>query len=776
MTSRSPRILIVDDSAEDREAYRRLILSGGIGDFIIEEADCGEAGLERCGVDPPDCVLLDYGLPDIDGLEFVDALRAEPTTATIPVVFLTGHGNEAVAVEAIKRGAQDYIVKSAAGTDSMRLALRGAIDRSVLRQMIERQSAVLDQRMAELREREGLFQLCIEHAPAAMTMLDREMNHIAASDLWLKVYGPEGEDIRGRNHYDVYPEIPERWKEVHCRCLAGAVEHADEDEFIRADGRSQWVRWEVRPWRRADGEIGGLIIFSEDITERKRSEAALRLSEERFKLSMDATSDGLWDWDATTDKVYFSPSWYRILGHEPGDFPATLESWKVRIHPDDFERTLAVNMDCVEGRSATFSVEYRLRARDGGWRWILGRGMAITRDASGRAMRLIGTHVDITGRKLAEERLREATEKLREADRRKDDFIAMLGHELRNPLAPIRNMAAVLRRSRGDDPRIASACEIIERQISQMTRLVDDLLDVSRMARGGFTVAREPCDLTGLVRQVVEGQRPQMEKLQLRLDLHLPDHRLIASADPHRLAQAVQNLLHNARKFTPAGGRVSVTLTADADCAEIAVRDSGVGVPNDLLPDIFEPFRQGPQTIDRPCAGLGLGLALVDGVLRLHDGEVIAANNEDGPGAAFRLRLPLAPSENAVPATSPFSGKARRVLIVEDNPLVAESTRMLVEVLGHEAQVARDGAEAVELARNFGPDLILCDIGLPAPMDGYAVARAIRREPIFDSTRLVAVSGYGHQEAVDRSGEAGFDLHLTKPIQEERLEELLAEA
>lgn len=764
MTSGPPRILIVDDSAEDREAYRRLILRA-TSDYVIEEADCGEEGLRRCRADPPDCVLLDYALPDIDGLEFLDSLRAEPAGAAIPVVLLTGQGNETVAAEAIKRGAQDYIVKSAATMDSMRLALRGAIDRSVLRRMIERQSAVLDQQTAELREREGIFQLFVERAPAAMAMFDREMNHIAASDRWLEVYGPQGEDIRGRNHYEVYPEIPVRWREVHRRCLAGAVEQADEEEFIRADGTSQWVRWEVRPWRKADGDIGGLLIFSEDITQRKRSDEALRESREYFIRAQEVGQIGWWRLDTVNNILTWSDENYRIFGVPKGT-QLSYESFLNTVHPDDRDFVHARWMAGLKGEP--YDIEHRI---------VVGRAVKWVREKAylefnedGALRGGFGITQDISERKQAEDALREA-------GRRKDEFLATLAHELRNPLAPIRNMAAVLRRIPDSDPKVGAACEVIERQIGQITRLVDDLLDISRIARGGLTIAREPCDLTDVVRCAVEDQRAQMEKQRLRLEAHLPNGPLPMRCDRHRIAQAVQNLLHNAQEFTPEGGAVSVTLSVDAGRAEIAVKDSGVGVPQELLADIFEPFHQGPQPLDRPAGGLGLGLAVVEGVARLHGGEATAANNADGPGAIFTMRLPLEPA-TAVPTETPNAADAhsRRVLLVEDDPLVADSTRMLLEVLGHHAKVASTGGEALKLARVFRPEIVLCDIGLPAPMDGFAVARAFRQDPALASTYLVALSGYGHKEVVEESRAAGFDLHLTKPVRAERLEQLLSEA
>lgn len=256
--------------------------------------------------------------------------------------------------------------------------------------------------LAESEERLRLF---IEHAPVALAMFDREMRYLSVSRRWLSGYNLDGRDLLGLSHYEVFPKIPEHWRQIHRRALAGEVVRAEEDSFTRAKGWLQWLRWEARPWRRANGEIGGIVIFSEDITERKASEKRLRESEERYRLAMDATTDGLWEWDLTADTVYYSPNYFRMLGYEPGEFGATPGVWLNLIHPEDRERALGVNEACIRNESQAFSVEFRMRARDGSWRWILGRGKAIGRGADGRALHMIGTHVDITGQKLREKEL-----------------------------------------------------------------------------------------------------------------------------------------------------------------------------------------------------------------------------------------------------------------------------------------------------------------------------------------------------------------------------------
>ncbi len=370
-------------------------------------------------------------------------------------------------------------------------------------------------------------------------------------------------------------------------------------------------------------------------------------------------------------------------------------------------------------------------------------------------------------------------EALREADRRKDAFLAMLAHELRNPLAPVRNAVGVLKMIGPGDPALEQARGMIERQVAHMAHLIDDLLDVSRIARGKILLRRQPLDLAGLVRAAVEDHRPLLETTGLKLVTDFPESPLPMLGDPTRLAQVVGNLLQNAGKFTDAGGVVEVRLAAEPDggAAVLSVRDTGIGMEADLLGQLFEPFSQADRSLDRSRGGLGLGLALVKGLVELHGGTIRAASAGPSRGSEFIVRLPLNPElpppapRESPPPTSP--GAALQVLIVEDNRDAAESLRMLLELQGYRVAVAHTGGAALESARRLRPDLVLCDIGLPGGMDGYAVARALRADSFPPSLRLIALTGYGQEEDQRRAYEAGFDRHLTKPVDPAVLTELL---
>lgn len=369
-------------------------------------------------------------------------------------------------------------------------------------------------------------------------------------------------------------------------------------------------------------------------------------------------------------------------------------------------------------------------------------------------------------------------ESLRDADRRKDEFIAGLSHELRNPLAPIRNSLHILGRAVPGGEQARRALAVIDRQVGHMSRLIDDLLDVTRIARGKAELHRERIDLCELTRGTVEDYRGAFVASGVELRLSTEKAELWVYGDRTRLAQAVGNLLQNAVKFTPRGGATVVSVRADAtrDRVILQVEDSGRGIPAEFLPRIFEPFTQADTTLDRRMGGLGLGLALVKGVVEMHRGSVDASSAGTGKGATFSIALPLEKAGRVQPAEHHLEGRAaRRVLVIEDNADAAESLREVLELNGHEVATARDGPEGIDRARSFRPDVVLCDIGLPG-IDGYEVARTLRADPELDQVVLVALTGYASPEDVARARAAGFDDHLAKPAGVETLETALGRA
>jgi signal transduction histidine kinase/DNA-binding response OmpR family regulator len=369
---------------------------------------------------------------------------------------------------------------------------------------------------------------------------------------------------------------------------------------------------------------------------------------------------------------------------------------------------------------------------------------------------------------------------IQEGDRRKDEFLAMLAHELRNPLAPIRNAVQVLRLVGLQEKPVSQARDMIDRQVTHMARLIDDLLDMSRLSRGKILLRKERLDLVQLVRATVEDYRSILESTGLNLEMRLPEQPLYTHGDPTRLAQVVGNVLHNANKFTDAGGHITVELASEPGDSQavIAIRDTGIGMEPEVLARVFETFSQADRSLDRSRGGLGLGLALVKGLVELHGGCVGVASPGPGKGTELTIRLPLGgvpPVRPAAPAAWP-TRLARRVLVIEDNPDSAESMRMLLALSGHKVEVAATGVAGVERAQTFRPEVVVCDIGLPGGMDGYDVARAMRADPELSGAFLIAATGYGQVDDQRRSREAGFDAHLTKPVDFAELHRLLVSA
>ena len=377
---------------------------------------------------------------------------------------------------------------------------------------------------------------------------------------------------------------------------------------------------------------------------------------------------------------------------------------------------------------------------------------------------------------------RQAEARLEEASRRQDEFLAMLAHELRNPLAPIRNAVELIRLAAPADPQVRWAADVTDRQVRQLTRLVDELLDVARISQGKVVLQTQCLDLVTVVTQSVDAQRDMLEQRRHSLTLSLPELPVHIDGDATRLAQVVNNLLSNAIKYTPEGGAISVSVArsegGSGEFALLEVGDNGIGIDGDLLPHVFELFEQGKRALDRTQGGLGVGLTLVQRLVQLHGGEVVASSAGAGLGAQFRVLLPclgaadksVMPDERA--GKLPPAAVARRILVVDDNVDVVETTTMLLSLSGHQVRSAKDGLQALHMAAEFRPDVVLLDIGLPL-MDGYEVARRLRQTPQTAGALLIALTGYGRQGDRQRGRDAGFDGHMLKPVDPHALAKLI---
>jgi len=511
-----------------------------------------------------------------------------------------------------------------------------------------------------------------------------------------------------------------------------------------------------------------------DLIERKDIEAEMRASEARLRELAEAMPQIVYVMDADGKVGFINRQWREYTG-EAG---ASADQMKALIHPDD-RRRVVESWCAAVGDGTLHTTEFRLRRADGEYRWFLARSTPV-RDAEGRIAHWYGTSTNIDFQKRYAEALKRAHDQLQLADRRKDEFLATLAHELRNPLAPLRNSVHLLQMSKS--PEVAGKVHaMMQRQIDHLVRLVDDLLEMSRITSGKIELQRAPVALGSVLQTAVEASRPLLEAAghDLALDLRIDDVRI--DADAVRMAQVFSNLLNNAAKYTEPGGRIRLSARQEDGEAVISVQDNGVGIAPELLPRVFELFVQAEGAGARAQGGLGIGLSLVQSLLALHGGSVEAKSEGLGRGSEFVVRLPVAaaPVDGAAPAPQPAAPSRHlplvRVLVCDDNRDAADSLASLLEFLGARATVVYDGPAALAAARAERPRLVLLDIGMPA-MDGYAVARELRALPEGRALTLVALTGWGQQRDRERTRAAGFDRHLVKPVELQALQALLASA
>jgi PAS domain S-box-containing protein len=502
---------------------------------------------------------------------------------------------------------------------------------------------------------------------------------------------------------------------------------------------------------------------------RLQEQAEARLTDELrlSKLAAEAARMGTWRLDLNAGRLDVSDEFLRLIGVEPAQWSGTAEAFDALVHPDDAQHRRQAEADAIV-RGQFMELEFRIRRPDGEVRWVQSRGECYS-GSDGRPQRVLGILMDITQR-------REMEDALREADRRKDQFLATLAHELRNPLAPIYNGLSLLRQANVAPRDRERVHAMLDRQINHVIRLVDDLLDVSRITLGKIELKRERITLQTVVHGAVEMSSPIIESAGHRLKLLLPAEPLLLDGDPVRLTQALSNLLNNAAKHTRARDEITLSARALDGQLVISVRDNGPGIPADMLERVFDMFVQLDRVDGVPMAGLGIGLTMVRMLVTLHGGEVEARSEGTGKGSEFIVRLPLASvparnSESSRSAQSPSLHCPHRVLIVDDNKDFADSLATLLSLSGADTEVAYDGASALASLALRRPELVLLDVGMP-DMDGYTVARRIREDPSCRGVTLVALTGWGQEQDRLRAMAAGFDHHLTKPVDPLHLQRL----
>ena len=812
------------------------------------------------------------------------------------------------------------------------------------------QEDVTEQKKARdaLQESEQRFRQLAENITDVFWMVDpHQPAMLYVSPAYETIWGRTCQSLYEQPHSfvaTVHPEDRQRVVEALDRQTRGSTT-AEEYRIVRPDGSIRWVWDRGFPIKQHDGRILRVAGIAEDITARKEAERALRDSEERLRLALEAGRMGVWDWNIKTNQVRWSDNLEAIHGLANGTFGGSFEAFQQLIHPADRDLVQQAITRALEERSS-YDIEFRVVWQDGSVRWLTGKGTVFTE--AGTPGRMLGLAMDITERKRAEQNSRfladasaalaavvdyestlrtvanlavpffadwcavdmaetdgslrrlttvhvnpaqlrlaeelhrrfpldpaashgpahvlrtsrpELTEEvtdefllasakneehlsllrklrfhsyisvpltardknfgvitfataeskrhyteadlklaqdlahraavavdnallygeLKRTDRRKDEFLATLAHELRNPLAPIRTGLEVVKLTKDDPATILEIHNVMERQVQQLITLVDDLLDVSRITQGKFQLRKCPVALMKVVQSAVEAARPLIDEAHHELIVHLPDSSLHLDADPHRLAQVISNLLNNAVKYTPNGGRIWLSAERQGTDVMLSVKDTGIGIPADKLASVFEMFTQIDRPVEKGYVGLGIGLTLVKSLVELHGGEVDVRSGGLNLGSEFRVRLPLiepptpsAAIDSAAPEPlAEFPGQ--KILIVDDNKAAADMLSIIVKMLGHKIRVASDGQQAVEVAAEFRPDVVLMDLGMPR-MNGYDAARRIREQPWGRGVVLVALTGWGQDEDRRRTKEAGFDYHLVKPAEPADLQRLLSQA
>ncbi|MHB1560221.1 MAG: PAS domain S-box protein [Isosphaeraceae bacterium] len=872
------RLLLVDDNAEDRllaiRVLRRDIPKLDVNE--IGDAEGFRRALERDGFE---AAVTDYRLHWSDGIAVLEALRSR--YPDLPVVMFTSSGSEEIAVDAMKAGLDDYVLKSPGHLSRLPAAVMAAVKR------VQDRRRMADLESLVNRLNVGIYRIAadgrlIEANPAFLRLLGFSSIE-EARQAWptvlagrhprpgetpaaaheMRIERPDGSTswlllsetatfADGETVVDGLAEdITQRKAEEEAQFRLASIVESSDDAIIgktldgviaswnagaerifgysaaeaigqhinllvppgqrdeipsilerirrgesighyetrrrRKDGTILDVSLSVSPIRDDAGRVIGASKIARDVSQRKQTERELaRLNQElqdrigELQTLLEILPVGVWIGDAESRRIVGNRAANEMLGlspgtnvspsaHDPGEsgrpgFRYLREGKEIPVNELPMRRAIAT-------RQVVKNFEEDVVFEDGRVVTLQGSAAPLF-DERGEVRGAVAACADVTERKRAEEALRAA-------DRRKNEFLAMLGHELRNPLGPIRNAVQILNLVGSKEPDARAACAMIERQVAHMARLIDDLLDVSRIVRGKIQLRREQCDLARIAREAAADNRAEIEAAGLTFRVEISEGSVWMTGDPTRINQVLGNILNNAHKFTDPGGLVTLRLAVEpgGDFAEITVRDTGIGIEPEILDRIFEPFSQADSSLDRARGGLGLGLALVKGLVELHGGEARAASAGAGHGTEFTIRLPLRTAEASAPPAIPTRTAPRpaRVLIVEDNIDAAHSLHLLLRMSGHEVVVAHDARQALNAIDSFRAELVLCDLGLPGDLNGYDLARILRRKPETSASSLVALSGYGREEDRRRAREAGFDLHLTKPVDFVRLREIIAD-
>jgi PAS domain S-box-containing protein len=634
----------------------------------------------------------------------------------------------------------------------------------------------------ELFASEKGFRLLAEGMPQIVWVTRADGWNCYFNQQWVEYTGLTLEESYGHGwNKPFHPDDQQRAWDAWQNAITNNDSYSLECRLRRADGIYRW--WLIRgvPVLNNEGNIQNWFGTCTDIdsikqaetqiqiaSERERAAAALRESEALYRAIGESIDYGVWVCDSEGRNIYASPSFLKLVGLTQDQFSNL--GWGNVLHPDDAKSTLSAWQECIR-TGGVWDIEHRFRGADGQWHPILARGVPV-RDNNGNIKYWAGINLDITEQKKTEALLRES-------GRRKDEFLAMLGHELRNPLTPISNVAQVLSSFPLQESTLNWATEILNRNMTHITKLVDDLLDVSRITRGLVKIQRERVELVKLLKDLTESILPLIQTKHQTLSLELSSQPIYLLGDPIRLTQVFTNLLNNAVKYTDAGGCIDLSVGVECSSIFVHVRDNGMGIEPQLLPHIFDLFIQGRIELDRSEGGLGLGLTLAKKLIELHGGQITAHSQGVNQGSQFLIQLPGLVEKTIL--TKPLipqsptkeTDQSLRVLLIDDNEDVVESTALWFEMSGHQIAIARNGTQGVSTAQTFKPDVILLDIGLP-DIDGYQVARKLRDLPTTRRVLIIALSGYMLNKTLLEEV-TDFDHYLLKPPNFDQLRNLLAE-
>ncbi|MBI3909450.1 MAG: response regulator [Armatimonadetes bacterium] len=824
------RFLLLEDSVLDADLIQASLIEGDIDCQLVRVETRADfvATLER---DRFDLILADYSLPSFDGISALEITRG--VNPSVPFIFVSGTLGEELAIETLKKGATDYVVKQRLErlVPSVRRALREAAERAERRRAEEERQRLLMQVERERQRAEGLATEAQQRAGEldavfaalsdAVVVYDANGTPLHANPAAIAAYGldPTGLDREAVARRLSIRHPDGRFVDVaelpSTRALRGERVEGERFLFTNAAGDDLIILASAAPLV-TDGRPSGAVCIWHDVTERERLLEQLTAERARLEAVLRQMPAGVIIVEAPSGKMILCNEQAERLWRRPRAKAADGEPYPeyAGFHangrpyePEEWPMARAIRT----GEVVT-DEEIQVMRSDGAC-GTMRVSAAPIRDREGRIVAGVTTFYDITKQKRLEEELRRRAEQLAAAARAKDEFLGMLSHELRNPLAAILH-ALHLMRLPGASAMVERSLAVAERQVGHMARLLDDLLDVARITRGRIELRKAPVELGTICSHAIETVRPLIEARGHLLCISLPPEPVWLDGDPTRLEQVLTNLLSNAARYTEPGGRVWLSAEREGEEVVLRVQDTGIGISPELLPRVFDLFTQADQSLDRARGGLGVGLTVVRSLVEMHGGRVQAYSAGPGQGSEFVVRLPMGagsavpkafgmeqtedegrpygpyePREDecaprasvfrspaSVPADSPSPSRAlqsKRVLVVEDNAHTAETLAEILGLWGHTVRVAYDGPAAIEAARRLQPQVVLLDIGLPG-MDGFEVARRLREQVGLDDATLVALTGYGREEDRRRCLEAGFGYHLVKPVDLADLQQLLA--